>query len=99
MQKSEKMKKKKDLQQRIQELEDELRYNEAMIEELYEKQEALFPVFADLIKLISRIYKEMKIEDEDVKNCINRLRDTFNEDNILKKYAMRDDEDFSVAYT
>lgn len=99
MQKSEKMKKKKDLQQRIQELEDEIRYSEAMIEELYEKQEALFPVFADLIKLISRIYKEMKIEDDDVKNCINRLRDTFSEDNILKKYAMRDDEDFSVAYT
>ena len=92
-----KAKKKDVLKEKLEELEEAIRYNEAMLEELYEKQESLFPVFADLVKIISKLYNEMEIEDEDVKNRINRLKDAFNE-NIMKKYSIGDD-DFSVAYT
>ena len=96
--------KKKSAKEKLEKLEEAIRYNEAMLEELYEKQEALFPVFADLIKIISKLYKEMKIEDEDVKSRINRLKDTFDseeESEIIKKYSLRenDNDDFSVAYT
>ena len=92
-----KARKKDLLKEKLEELEEAIRYNEAMLEELYEKQESLFPIFADLVKIISKLYNELKIEDEDVKNRINRLKDAFDE-NIMKKYAMGDD-DFSIAYT
>ena len=92
-----KAKRKDMLKEKLEELEEAIRYNEAMLEELYEKQESLFPVFADLVKIISKLYNEMEIDDEDVKNRINRLKDAFNE-NIMKKYAMGDD-DFGIAYT
>ncbi len=89
-----------DLKKRIEELEEALRYNEAMLEEVYEMQESMFPIFADLVKLISRLYKEMKIEDEELKGCINRLKETFMDENenLLRKY-LKDDDDFTVAYT
>ncbi|KAA0001706.1 MAG: hypothetical protein FE044_04095 [Thermoplasmata archaeon] len=92
-----KAKRKDMLKEKLEELEEAIRYNEAMLEELYEKQESLFPVFADLVKIISKLYNEMEIDDEDVKNRINRLKDAFNE-NIMKKYAMSED-DFGIAYT
>lgn len=91
------MKKKDNIKEKLEKLEEAIRYNEAMLEELYEKQESLFPVFADLIKIISKLYKEMKIEDDDVKNRINRLKDVFDNE-IIKKYSIGDD-DFGVAYT
>ncbi len=92
--------KRDDLKKKLEELEEALRYNEAMLEEIYETQESLFPIFADLVKLISRLYKEMKIEDEELKGCINRLKETFMDEseNVLKKY-FRDNDDFTVAYT
>ena len=88
------------LKKKIEELEHIIRYNEAMMEELYEMQEAMFPIFVDLVKLISRLYKEMKIEDEDLKSCIGRLTETFMDenDNLIKKY-FKDNDDFTVAYT
>ncbi len=91
---------KEDLKKRIEELEEIIRYNEAMLEEIYETQESMFPIFADLVKLISRLYKEMKIEDEELKGCINRLKETFMDENenILRKY-FKDDDDFTIAYT
>ena len=92
-----KARKKDKMKEKLEELEEAIRYNEAIIEELYEKQESLFPIFADLIKILSKLYNEIGVEDEDVKNRINRLKDAFNE-NIMKKYSMGDD-DFSVAYT
>jgi len=92
--------KRDDLKKKLEELEEALRYNEAMLEEIYETQESLFPIFADLVKLISRLYKEMKIEDEELKGCINRLKETFMDEseNVLKKY-FRDNDDFTIAYT
>ncbi|RLF48030.1 MAG: hypothetical protein DRN29_00940 [Thermoplasmata archaeon] len=92
--------KKDDIKKKLEEIEEALRYNEAMLEELYETQESMFPIFADLVKLISRLYKEMKIEDEELKGCINRLKETFTDENenILKKY-FKDNDDFTVAYT
>ena len=91
---------KEDLKKRIEELEEIIRYNEAMLEEIYETQESMFPIFADLVKLISRLYKEMKIEDEELKGCINRLKETFMDENenILRKY-FKDYDDFTIAYT
>jgi len=91
---------KDEIRKKIEELEQIIRYNEAMTEEIYETQEALFPIFADLVKLISRLYKEMKIEDEEIKSCIGRLKDTFMDENenILKKY-FKDNDDFNIAYT
>ena len=88
------------LKKKIEELEDIIRYYDAMIEEIYETQEAMFPIFVDLVKLISRLYKEVKIEDDEMKNRINRLEETFTEknENILKKY-LKDNDDFTVAYT
>lgn len=92
--------KKDEIKQRLEEIEEFLRYNEAMLEEIYETQESLFPVFADLVKLISRIYQEMKIDDEELKLCMNRLKETFidENENLLKKY-LKDGDDFNVAYT
>ncbi len=91
---------KEDMKKKIEEIEEVLRYNEAMLEEIYETQESMFPIFADLVKLISRLYKEMKIEDEELKGCINRLKETFvdENENLLKKY-FKDDDDFTIAYT
>jgi len=88
------------LKKKIEELEDIIRYYDAMIEEIYETQEAMFPIFVDLVKLISRLYKEVKIEDDEMKNRINRLEETFTEknENILKKY-LKDNDDFTIAYT
>ena len=92
--------KKNALKRKIDELEQVIRYNEAMLEEIYETQESIFPIFVDLVKLISRLYKEMKIEDDELRNCMVRLKETFADENenILKKYY-RDNEDFSIAYT
>ncbi len=92
--------KKEDIRKRIEELEEMIRYNEAMLEEIYETQESMFPIFADLVKLISRLFKEMKIEDEELKGCMNRLKETFMDENenLLRKY-FKDDDDFTVAYT
>ena len=100
MKKENKRTKSEDLKKKLEELEEALRYNEAMLEELYETQESMFPIFADLVKLISRLYKEMKIEDEELKGCINRLKETFMDENenILRKY-FKDNDDFTVAYT
>jgi len=100
MKKDNKKTKSENLKKKIEELEEMLRYNEAVLEELYETQESMFPIFADLVKLISRLYKEMKIEDEELKGCINRLKETFMDDNenILRKY-FKDNDDFTVAYT
>ena len=88
------------LKKKIEKLEELLGYNEAVLEEIYETQEAMFPIFADLVKLISRLYKEMKIDDDELKNCIGRLKDAFIEDNelLFNKY-LKDNDDFSVAYT
>jgi len=88
------------LKKKIEELEEIIRYYDAMIEEIYETQEAMFPIFVDLVKLISRIYKEVNIEDDELKSCIHRLEETFTDknDNILKKY-LKDNDDFTVAYT
>jgi hypothetical protein len=88
------------LQQKIEELEQTLRYNEALLEEVYEMQDAMFPIFADLVKLISRLYKEMKIDDDELKHCIGRLKDTFVDENehLLRKY-LADNDDFTIAYT
>lgn len=90
----------KELKQHIKELEQALRYNDALLEELCETQEAMFPIFADLVKLISRLYKEMKIDDEELRHCIGRLKDTFidEDEQILRKY-LKDNDDFTVAYT
>ncbi len=99
----EKMKKERrdEIKQRLEDLEEFLRYNEAMLEEIYETQESMFPIFADLVKLISRIYKEMKIEDEELRGCMNRLKETFIDEgeNIIKKYLNKNNDDFNVAYT
>lgn len=99
----EKMKKDRrdEIKQRLEDLEEFLRYNEAMLEEIYETQESMFPIFADLVKLISRIYKEMKIEDEELRGCMNRLKETFIDEgeNIIKKYLNKNNDDFNVAYT
>lgn len=89
-----------ELKQHIKELEQALGYNEVLLEELYETQEAMFPIFVDLVKLISRLYKEMKIDDEELRHCIGRLKDTFiyEDEHILRKY-LKDNDDFTVAYT
>lgn len=94
------MKKEKD---RIKELEDEIRYTEAMLEEIYEAQESLVPIFADLVKLISRIYEEMGIRDSEFKKRITRLKETFvDKDDIMEKYYSDDERiesESGIAYT
>ena len=94
---------KKDEIRRLEEIEEAIQHNEALLEEIYETQESLFPVFADLVKLISRIYNEMDIRDKELKGCINRLRDTFiNGEEIIQKYigeGKGGKSDTDVAYT
>ncbi len=94
---------KKDISRKIKELEDEIRYNEAMLEEIYETQEALVPIFSDLVKLISRIYKEMDIHDSEFKKRITRLKETFVDKNdIIEKYYSDDeriDSESGMTYT
>ncbi len=96
-------KQKKDEIKRLEEIEEAIQYNEALLEEIYETQESLFPVFADLVKLISRIYNEMNIRDKELKGCITRLRDTFiDREEIIQKYLGEGEErksDTSIAYT
>ncbi len=88
---------------KMEELESKLRYQEAVLEEMYRAQQSLFPVFVDLVKLISRMYKEMDIEDEDVQRRISRLEDLFVErESIAKKYGLDSDHetgDHGMAYT
>jgi len=97
------MKKLDEIKKRLEEIEEAIRYNEALLEEIYETQDALFPIFADLVKLISRIYTEMGIKDDELKGCITRLRETFidDEDEILHKYCVGEEgkKDNSIAYT
>jgi len=92
--------KKEEMKKKLQELEEVLRYNEAILEEIYETQESMFSIFADLVKLISRMYQEMKIDDKELKSCMNRLRETFIEEgeDFIKK-EINKNNDFSVAYT
>jgi len=94
---------KKDKKDRIKELEDEIRYTEAMLEEIYEAQESLVPIFADLVKLISRIYDEMDIRDSEFKKRITRLKETFvDKDDIMEKYYSDDERiesENGIAYT
>ncbi len=96
-------KQKKDEIKRLEEIEEAIQYNEALLEEIYETQESLFPVFADLVKLISRIYNEMNIRDKELKGCITRLRDTFiDREEIIQKYLGEGEErksDTNIAYT
>ncbi|RLF44762.1 MAG: hypothetical protein DRN29_07875 [Thermoplasmata archaeon] len=94
--------KKDEIKNRLKEIEEALQYNEALLEEIYETQESLFPIFADLVKLISRIYSEIGIKDDELKGCITRLRDTFIDDEeILQKYLGEGERksDANIAYT
>jgi len=94
--------KKDEIGKRLEEIEEALRYNEALLEEIYETQDSLFPIFADLVKLISRIYNEMGIKDDELKGCITRLRDTFidDEDEFLQKYfGGESGKKDNIAYT
>ncbi|HHH77759.1 MAG: hypothetical protein J7L93_00900 [Thermoplasmata archaeon] len=97
------MMKKKERKDRIKELEDEIRYTEAMLEEVYEAQESLVPIFADLVKLISRIYEEMNIRDSEFKKRIARLKETFvDKDDLMEKYYSDDERiesESGMAYT
>ena len=97
------MKANKDVLKKIKELEEEIRYNEAMLEEVYETQEALFPIFADLVKLISKIYEEMHIQDSEFKKRITRLMETFvDREDIMEKYNSDNEKiesESGMAYT
>ncbi len=95
-----KKEKKDEMKKKLEDLEEVLRYNEAVLEEIYETQESMFSIFADLVKLISRIYQEMKIDDKELKSCMNRLKETFiDEGEYLIKKEINKNNDFSVAYT
>ncbi len=89
--------------EKVEELESKLRYQEAVLEEMYSAQQSLFPIFVDLVKLISRMYKEMDIEDEDVQRRISRLEELFVErEAIAQKYGLDSDHetgDHGMAYT
>ncbi|MEM1514403.1 MAG: hypothetical protein QXW78_01495 [Candidatus Thermoplasmatota archaeon] len=90
--------KKDEMRKKLEDLEEVLRYNEAILEEIYETQESMFSIFADLVKLISRLYQEMKIDDKELKLCMNRLRETFiDEEHLIEKEIKNND--FSIAYT
>ncbi|KAA0011606.1 MAG: hypothetical protein FE041_04185 [Thermoplasmata archaeon] len=93
--------KKEEIKQRLEEIEEALRYNEAMLEEIYETQESMFPIFVDVVKLINRLYKELKIDDDELKGCMNRLKETFIDEggDVIKKYLSKNNDDFSIAYT
>ncbi len=89
--------------EKMEKLESKLRYQEAVLEEMYNAQQSLFPVFVDLVKLISRMYEEMDIEDKDVQRRISRLEDLFVErEAIAQKYGLDSDHetgDHGLAYT
>jgi Mg2+ and Co2+ transporter CorA len=93
----------KDISRKIRELEDEIRYNEAILEEVYEMQDSLFPIFADLVKLISKIYEEMNRQDSEFKKRITRLKEAFIEkEDIIEKYYSDEnniDSGSDIAYT
>ncbi|MDD3493265.1 MAG: hypothetical protein PHZ19_07225 [Candidatus Thermoplasmatota archaeon] len=93
----------KDLYKKIKDLEDKLHYTEAMLEEIYEAQQALFPIFVDLVQLISKMYEEMDIRDREIKKRMTRLRETFLEtDNLIDKYYLDDEYgggEHNIAYT
>ena len=93
----------KAMNKKMEELENRLRYQEAVLEEMYNAQQSLFPVFVDLVKLISRMYDEMDIEDKDVQRRISRLEDLFvDREAIAQKYGLDSDHetsDYGMAYT
>ena len=93
----------KAMNKKMEELENKLRYQEAVLEEMYNAQQSLFPVFVDLVKLISRMYDEMDIEDKDVQRRISRLEDLFvDREAIAQKYGLDGDHetgDYGMAYT
>jgi hypothetical protein len=93
----------KDVYQKIKDLEDKLHYTEAMLEEVFEAQQALFPIFVDLVQLISKMYEEMEISDREIKKRMTRLRDTFLEtDQLIEKYYLDDEYvsgEHNIAYT
>lgn len=88
---------------KMEKLESKLRYQEAVLEEMYNAQQSLFPVFVDLVKLISRMYEEMDMEDKDVQRRISRLEDLFvDREAIARKYGLDSDHetgDHGMAYT
>ncbi len=88
---------------KMEELENKLRYQEALLEEMYNAQQSLFPVFVDLVKLISRMYEEIDIEDKDVQRRISRLEDLFvDREAIAQKYGLDSEHetgDHGMAYT
>ncbi|MFO8133198.1 MAG: hypothetical protein R6U10_04610 [Thermoplasmatota archaeon] len=88
---------------KMEELENRLRYQEALLEEMYNAQQSLFPVFVDLVKLISRMYEEIDVEDRDVQRRISRLEDLFvDREAIAQKYGLDGDHetgDHGMAYT
>jgi uncharacterized coiled-coil protein SlyX len=93
----------KAMNKKMEELENKLRYQEAVLEEMYNAQQSLFPVFVDLVKLISRMYDEMDIEDKDIQRRISRLEDLFvDREAIAQKYGLDSDHetgDHGMAYT
>ena len=93
----------KDMYLKIKDLEDKLRYMEAMLEEIYESQQALFPVFVDLVQLISKMYGELEISDREIKKRLTHLREIFLEtDHLIGKYYLDDEHgsgEHSIAYT
>ena len=93
----------KDVYQKIKNLEDKLHYTEAMLEDIYEAQQALFPIFVDLVQLISKMYEKMEISDREIKKRMSRLRDTFLEtDQLIEKYYLDDEYvsgEHNIAYT
>lgn len=93
----------KTVNRKMEELESKLRYQEAVLEEMYNAQQSLFPVFADLIKLISRMFEELDIEDKDVQRRISRLKDLFvDSEAIIQKYGLDSEHetgDHGMAYT
>ena len=93
----------KDLYEKIKDLQEQLHYTEAMLEEIYEAQQALFPIFVDLVQLISKMYEEMDIRDREIKKRMIRLRETFLEtDSLIDKYYIDDEYgggEHNIAYT
>ena len=93
----------KDMYLTIKDLDDTLRYMEAMLEEIYESHQALFPVFVDLVQLISKMYGELEISDREIKKRLTHLREIFLEtDHLIGKYYLDDEHsigEHSIAYT
>ena len=94
--------KKDEIKLRLEEIEEGIQYNEALLEEIFETQESLFPIFADLIRLISSIYTKMGIKDNEIEKSITRLRDAFVEEENTSFHghlAERGQKDIYIAYT